>query len=74
MSLPTGYVKSLCYALLPLVFDFLRAPSSKSIVIFISPLMALIWIKKRSLTPGSIPAEFVGKIQQDDLQVMRDVK
>ena len=41
--LPTGYGKSLCYALLPLVFDALadhKAPSS--IVIVVSPLLAIM--------------------------------
>ena len=38
MSLPTGYGKSLCYALLPLVFDSLRSgDSGRSIVVCISP-------------------------------------
>ena len=35
--LPTGYGKSLCFALLPLVFNTLRSTSS-SIVIFVTPL------------------------------------
>jgi hypothetical protein len=36
-ALPTGYAKSLCFALLPVVFDRLRGKSS-SIVICVSPL------------------------------------
>ena len=31
--LPTGYGKSLCFALLPLVFDYLRGEAKTSIVI-----------------------------------------
>ena len=38
MCLPTGYGKSLCFALLPLVFDHLRGKKG-SIVICVSPLM-----------------------------------
>ena len=39
--LPTGYGKSLCYALLPLVFDALSG-SEDSIVIVMTPLLAII--------------------------------
>ena len=35
---PTGYGKSLCFALLPLVFDYLRGEEKASVVICISPL------------------------------------
>ena len=42
--LPTGYGKSLCYALLPKLYDKLRATSSSSIVICISPIVGRsIW-------------------------------
>ena len=42
VSLPTGGGKSLCYACLPLVYDWLREDSSKSIAVVISPLNALM--------------------------------
>ena len=42
VSLPTGYGKSLCYAALPYAFDQLRATSKPSIVIVVSPLIALM--------------------------------
>ena len=41
VSLPTGYGKSLCYAALPYAFDQLRASSRPSIVIVVSPQIAL---------------------------------
>ena len=42
VSLPTGYGKSLCYALLPLIFDKRReAVERRSIVMVVSPLIAL---------------------------------
>lgn len=41
--LPTGYGKSLCYACLPAVFEnLLHKPSGFSIVLVVSPLVALM--------------------------------
>ena len=42
VSLPTGYGKYLCYTLLPSVFDLLRGVKEKSIVLVVSPLLALM--------------------------------
>ena len=42
VSLPTGYGKSLCYALLPRIFDMLRTVDKASIAIIISPLISLM--------------------------------
>ena len=45
ISLPTGYGKSLCYMLLPLVFDNFHSITvdlKKSIVVVVSPLIALM--------------------------------
>ena len=42
MALPTGYGKSLCYGCLPGAFDRLRRSKAKSIVVVISPLVALM--------------------------------
>ena len=41
VSLPTGFGKSLRYAALPYAFDQLRATARQSIVIVVSPLIAL---------------------------------
>ena len=41
--LPTGYGKSLCYACLPLVYEcLLHKSSNSSIVLVVSPLVALM--------------------------------
>ena len=41
--LPTGFGKSLCYACLPLVFDkLLQKPQGSSIVLVVSPLVAIM--------------------------------
>ena len=42
VSLPTGYGKSLCFGLLPCVFDALRGVEKKSIVLVVCPLVALM--------------------------------
>lgn len=42
VSLPTGYGKSLCFALLPSVFDQIKGVDKKSVVIVVSPLIALM--------------------------------
>ena len=41
--LPTGYGKFLCFALLPLVFDYLRGEANTSIIVIcVSPLTSLM--------------------------------
>ena len=42
VSLPTGSGKSLCYWVLPGAFDALRKTSGESIVVVVSPLIALM--------------------------------
>jgi ATP-dependent DNA helicase RecQ len=52
VSLPTGYGKSLCYALLPIVFNKIRGiAESRSIVMVVSPLIALMKDQSVSLQP-----------------------
>ena len=41
VSLPTGYGKSLCYSVLPGVFDRLKGAEKTSVVVVVSPLIAL---------------------------------
>ena len=40
--LPTGFGKSLCYECLPLVFDDMRTDGLKSIIIVVTPLIAIM--------------------------------
>ena len=50
VSLPTGFGKSLCYILLPSVFDLLRGVEKKSIVAVISLLIALMEDQTAAIT------------------------
>ena len=58
VSLPTGSGKSLCYALLPAVFDSLRT-SERSIVIVVSPLTALMKDQVQSLERRGVRAAYL---------------
>ena len=59
LSLPTGGGKSFCFACLPLVFDFLRGAQQQSIVLVVSPLIALMQDQVASLTSKGIKAAYV---------------
>ena len=62
VAFPTGSGKSLCYYLLPLVFDALRKnPELKCIAIVISPLLALMTDQVSSLSDKGIRIVFVTK-------------
>ena len=53
LSVPTGGGKSLCYAILPLVFDQIRQKAGRSIVIVVSPLIALMKDQVRCMMSGA---------------------
>ena len=59
VSLPTGYGKSLCYTLLPSVFDLLRGVKEKSIVLIVSPLLALKKDQVASISEKDLSAVFI---------------
>ena len=58
VSLPTGSGKSLCYSILPSVFDTLRG-CNKSIMIVVSPLIALMQDQVQSLCQKDVRAAFL---------------
>ena len=70
VSLPTGFGKSLCFVLLPLIYDTLCHKSNTSIVICVSPLTSLMMEQSAKY---SITRAFVGELQ-DDLDTLKDVK
>ena len=59
VSLPTGFGKSLCYVLLPYIFDVLRGTSGKSIVLVVSPLIALMKDQVGTIKRMGISATYV---------------
>ena len=56
----TGYGKSLCFALLPLVYDYLREVKG-SIIVCISRLTALMTEQKTKYTHQGLVLEFSGE-------------
>ena len=60
LSLPTGSGKSLCYSVLPKVFDTLKK-KAKSIAIVVSPLISLMKDQIHSLESKGIKATFVNR-------------
>ena len=65
VSLPTGSGKSLCYCMLPKAFDRLRQSNSvatQSIVVVVSPLIALMKDQVRRMTQRDMTAVYVGEI------------
>jgi len=73
VSLPTGYRKSYCYALLPLVFDVLRESEHPSIAICVSPPTALMLEQQVKFLVKGTASEFIGELQQD-VDIMKVVK
>ena len=69
--LPTGYGKSLCYSLLPYIFDSLRRKEDSSIVLCVSPLVSLMIDQKQKFSPRGLSTEFVG---QDDPSALQKVQ
>ena len=54
MNLPTGYGKSLCYALLPYTFDALRGKVDSSTVVCVSPFLSLIVDQRDKFSPRGL--------------------
>ncbi len=57
VSLPTGF-KSLCYILLPRIFDLLRGVENKCVIIVVSPLIALMKYQVASITKIGLSATY----------------
>ena len=67
VSLPTGSGKSLCYCILPRVFDKLRKTEScesRSMAVVVSPLIALMKDQVRAMTQRDVRAVYVGEVRE----------
>ena len=72
VSLPTGFGKSYCFVLLPLVFDnFLGYQGS--IILCVSPLTSLMLEQREKYSTRGICCEFVGELQQD-IEAMNNIR
>ena len=63
-SLPMGSGKSLCYSILPSLFDKLKRNTgvdARSVVIVVSPLIALMKDQVRALTERNVRAVYIGE-------------
>ena len=70
VNLPTGSGKSLCYAMLPLVFDILRrekdhTETHHSIVVVVSPLVSIMKDQTEAYSKRGLRCASVGKHQTD---------
>ena len=72
VSLPTGYGKSLCFGLLPCVFDALRGVEKKSIVLVVCPLVALMKEHVVHFSSMGISAAYAS--DKDDPTVRQSIK
>ena len=64
VSIPTGGGKSLCFCVLPKAFDTLRGSTSvarQSIVVVVSPLVALMKDQVQQMTARDVSAVYVGE-------------
>ena len=67
VALPTGYGKSLCYALLPWIFNMKRGLVEKtSICMIVSPLIALMKDQSTSFTSKCISAAYISDKESTD--------
>lgn len=66
VCLPTGSGKSACYTILPRVYDYLRK-STSSIVVVVSPLIALMKDQVRAMTDRGVKAVFVGDCDEEGI-------
>ena len=73
VSLPTGSGKSLCYWILPYSFDFIRRKHN-SMIIVVSPLIALMQEQVRILVQKGMKAFYVGGAHQSVVEDIKDGK
>ena len=72
--LPTGYRKTLCYALLPFVFDHLRKRTPRASIVCVSPLVSLMMDQVSKYSSKGLATRFVGEAQGDYSVISRVLK
>lgn len=66
VALPTGYGKSLCYQILPILFDALRGhPTPTSIIVIVTPLTSIMKDQVSNLGDKQLPAVHVTSAMGD---------
>ena len=68
VCIPTGSGKSLCYSLLPAAFDHLRNSSSGSIVVVVSPLIALMKDQVSNMRDRKVSAIYFGDVVSSEVE------
>ena len=71
--LPTGYGKSLCFALLPRVFDMMRGVDKASIAIIISPLISLMQDQVTNFNLKSISSVYISDKETASKESRRNI-
>ena len=66
VSLPTGSGKSLCYCILPTMFDTLKKVKESSIAVVVSPLVALLKDQVSAMTKRGVKAVYASGLDDDD--------
>ena len=74
ISLPTGYGKSLCFLLLPRVFDLLKAVPGKFIILVVSPLPALMKDQVSSANALGLSAAMISDRESTPISMKNDIK
>ena len=67
MFLPTGFGKSVCYQVLPFVFDHKLGLVAGSSIIVVSPLIALMVDQVRSLRQNGVGAVIISSGSRDTI-------
>ena len=74
VSLPTGYGKSLCYILLPKLFDALRGVCGQSIILRVSPLIALMKDQVGNITKMGIRATYISDKESISTVIRQEIE
>ena len=74
VSLPTGYGKSLCYILLPKLFDALRGVCGQSIILVVSPLIALMKDQVVNITKMGIRATYMSDKESISTVIRQEIE